>query len=310
MKKILITGSNGMVGRNIVEFQKVANYVLLTPSSNELNLLDRLSVDNYLKVNNPDIVIHCAGIVGGIQANMANPVKFLVDNTQMGLNIVMGSKDANIKQFINMSSSCMYPREAINPLGEELILKGELEPTNEGYALAKITSTRLCEYINKEDDSFKYKTVIPCNLYGKYDKFDPKHSHMLPAVIKKIHEAKINNQKTLDIWGDGEARREFMYANDLADFVYYALENLELMPQNINVGLGTDYTINEYYRAISKVIGYEGEFIHDLSKPVGMKQKLIDDTKLQEFGWNYKTSLEDGIKKIYKYYVKEVLNDK
>ena len=299
-----------MVGRNIVEFEKSKNYILLTPSSNELNLLNRKNTDEYIKLNTPDIVIHCAGIVGGIQANMADPVKFLVDNTQMGLNIIMASKEAGIKKFINMSSSCMYPREAINPLGEELILKGGLEPTNEGYALAKITSTRLCEYINKEDENFKYKTVIPCNLYGRYDKFDPKHSHMLPAVIKKIHEGKVNNQTTLDIWGDGTARREFMYAEDLADFIYYALENFESMPQNINVGLGEDYTINEYYKAIAYIIGYEGHFIHDLTKPIGMKQKLIDDSKLKKFGWQYKTSLKDGIQKTYDYYIKEVENDK
>ena len=204
----------------------------------------------------------------------------------------------------------MYPREATNPLNEELILKGELEPTNEGYAIAKITTTRLCEYINRENGEFQYKTVIPCNLYGKYDKFDPKNSHMLPAVIRKIHEAKINNQEVLDIWGDGEARREFMYAEDLADFVYYAIENFEKMPQNINVGLGHDYTINEYYKVVADVIGYKGKFIHDLSKPVGMKQKLIDDSKLQEFGWKYKTSLQDGIKKTYEYYLNEVLNGK
>lgn len=310
MKKILITGSRGMVGRNIIEFKKSKEYNLLTPSSIELNLLDRDSVDNYLKANNPDIVIHCAGIVGGIQANMSNPVKFLVENTQMGLNIIMSSFEFGIKQFINLSSSCMYPRDAQNPLSEELVLKGELEPTNEGYAISKVTSTRLCEYINREDKSYIYKTIIPCNLYGKYDKFDPNHSHMLPAVIKKIHEAKNNNQQTLDIWGDGEARREFMYAEDLADFIYYALENFEKMPQNINVGLGHDYTINEYYKAISDVIGYKGDFIHDLSKPVGMKQKLIDDSKLQEFGWKYKTSLKDGIIKIYNYYLEKVLNDK
>lgn len=310
MLKILITGSNGMVGRNIAEYKDAQKYTLLTPSSKELNLLDRKSVDEYIKLNTPDIVIHCAGIVGGIQANMANPVKFLVDNTQMGLNIIMASREAGIKKFINMSSSCMYPREAINPLGEELILKGELEPTNEGYALAKITSTRLCEYVNKEDNSLKYKTVIPCNLYGRYDKFDPKHSHMLPAVVKKIHEAKINNQQELDIWGDGTARREFMYAEDLADFVYYSLDNFDAMPQNINVGLGEDYTINEYYKAIAEVIGYKGDFVHDLTKPIGMNQKLIDDTKLTEFGWKHKTLLKDGIEKIYDYYLNEVEDDK
>ena len=308
MLKLLITGSNGMVGKNIDEFHKSKNYTLLLPSSKELNLLDKTLVDTYIKNNNPDIVIHCAGLVGGIQSNISYPVNFLVKNTQMGLNIIMASKEAKVKKLINMSSSCMYPREAINPLAEELILKGELEPTNEGYALAKIVSTRLCEYINKEDSSFKYKTVIPCNLYGKYDKFDPKHSHMLPAVIKKIHEAKINNLQTLDIWGDGKARREFMYVEDLADFIYYSLDNFENMPQNINVGLGHDYTINEYYKAIANTIGYKGEFVHDLSKPIGMKQKLIDDSKLKKFGWKYKTPLEEGIKNTYNYYLQEVLN--
>ena len=309
MLKILITGSNGMVGKNIVEYLTLKNYSLLTPPSRELNLLDKQNVDKYIKDNSPDFVIHCAGIVGGIQANIANPVKFLVDNTQMGLNIIMSAYENGIKKFINLSSSCMYPREAINPLSEELILKGELEPTNEGYAIAKVTSTRLCEYIHREDETYHYKTVIPCNLYGRYDKFDPKHSHMLPAVIKKIHEAKENGQITLDIWGDGEARREFMYAEDLADFIYFALENFKKMPQNINVGLGHDYTINEYYEAIAEVTGYVGTFVHDLSKPVGMKQKLIDDTKLQAFGWKYKTSLKEGIEKIYEYYKKEVVYD-
>ncbi len=299
-----------MVGRNIIDYLRDRDYILLTPTKDELNLLNKDNVYDYLSNVKPDVVIHCAGVVGGIQANIANPVSFLVDNTNMGINIIMGSYQNNIKYFINMSSSCMYPRDAKNPLGEELILKGELEPTNEGYALAKVTSTRLCEYINREDSSFKYKTVIPCNLYGKYDKFDPKHSHMLPAVIKKIHEAKKTHQETIDIWGDGSAKREFMYAEDLADFILYALENFEKMPQNINVGLGHDYTINEYYQTIAEVIGYDGKFSHDLSKPTGMKQKLIDDSKLKKFGWKYKTSLKDGIKKTYDYYINEVINDK
>ncbi len=307
MQKILITGAHGMVGRNIVEFHKSINYIFLTPSSKELNLLDNNSVDTYIKENRPDIIIHCAGIVGGIQANIANPVRFLSENTQMGLNIILCAYKNGIKKFINMASSCMYPRDAKNPLQEEFILKGEFESTNEGYALAKVISTRLCEYVVKENNEFLYKTVIPCNLYGMYDKFDPKHSHMLPAVIKKIHEAKTQNLESVEIWGDGNARREFMYAQDLADFVYYALEHFEDMPQNINAGLGHDYTINEYYETISKVIGFRGEFIHDLSKPIGMKQKLIDDTKLKEFGWQHKTSLEDGIKQTYKYYLEEVL---
>ncbi|RYZ85337.1 MAG: NAD-dependent epimerase/dehydratase family protein, partial [Proteobacteria bacterium] len=159
-----------------------------------------------------------------------------------------------------------------------------------------------CEYITRENPEFQYKTVIPCNLYGKYDKFSPEHSHMLPAVIKKIYEAKIADNPEVEIWGDGLARREFMYAEDLADFIFYAIDNFAAMPQNINAGLGFDYTINEYYRAIADAIGFTGTFTHDLSKPIGMRQKLIDDTRLKAFGWQHKTSLEEGIKKTYEYY--------
>jgi len=304
--KILLTGSRGMVGRNIIEHFSAHNHVILSPTSTELNLLDVESVQNYICANKPDMIIHAAGIVGGIQANMAQPVKFLVDNMQMGLNILMSAKACSVKKFMNLGSSCMYPRDAENPLSEELILKGELEPTNEGYAIAKVASTRLCEYINREDESYLYKTVIPCNLYGQHDKFDPEHSHMIPAVIRKINDAKNNNLKSIDIWGDGLARREFMYTADFADFVYYAIDHFETMPQNINVGLGHDYTINEYYQKIANVVGYQGEFTHDLSRPTGMQQKLVDDTKLKAFGWQPKTTLEQGIQKTYDYFLNEI----
>ena len=307
--KILVTGGNGMVGRNILEHPKANQHTLLSPSSAELNLRDYNAVDAYLKKHQPDFIIHSAGLVGGIQANMARPVDFLVFNLDMGRNIIMAAKENGVKYFLNMASSCMYPREAQNPLQEELILKGELEPTNEGYAIAKVVATRLCEYIVKENPALQYKTVIPCNLYGKYDKFSPEHSHMVPAVIKKIYEAKQNNASEIDIWGDGLARREFMYTGDLADFVFYALDNFEKMPQNINVGLGFDYTINEYYQAIADAIGFTGKFVHDLSKPIGMKQKLIDDSKLKQFGWQHQTSLQEGIKKTLDYFKTEVLHD-
>jgi len=303
--KILLTGSRGMVGHNIVKHSHAQNHEILTPASAELNLLDSESVQSYIDTNKPNMIIHAAGIVGGIQANMAQPVKFLVDNMQMGLNILMSAKACSVKKFMNLGSSCMYPRDAENPLSEDLILKGELEPTNEGYAIAKVSITRLCEYINREDESYLYKTVIPCNLYGQHDKFDPEHSHMIPAVIRKINDAKNNNLKSVDIWGDGLARREFMYAADFADFVYYAIDNFEKMSQNINVGLGHDYTINEYYQKIADTIGYQGEFTHDLSRPTGMQQKLIDVTKLKEFGWQYQTSLEQGIQKTYDYFLSE-----
>jgi GDP-L-fucose synthase len=307
--KILLTGGTGMVGKNILEHSSVQKYNILHPTSKELNLQNYDSVNQYLQLHQPDFIIHCAGFVGGIQANMANPVGFLVSNLDIGRNIIMAAKENGVKNFINLSSSCMYPRNAKNPLSEDLILTGELEPTNEGYALAKIVTTRLCEYITNGNATFHYKTVIPCNLFGKFDKFSPEHSHMVPAVIKKIYEAKTQNKKEIDIWGDGLARREFMYAGDLADFIFYALENFEKMPQNLNVGLGYDYSINEYYQTIAKTIGYQGTFVHDLSKPIGMKQKLIDDTKLKAFGWKHQTTLEDGIKKTYEYYKTAIIND-
>ena len=305
--KILLTGSRGMVGRNILEHSSALEHDFLNPSSVELDLLDRKKVQFYLDENKPDMIIHAAGIVGGIQANISEPVRFLVDNMQMGLNVLMAAKETGITRLMNLSSSCMYPRNTENPLSEDLILKGELEPTNEGYALAKVASTRLCEYIHREDAAYQYKTVIPCNLYGRFDKFDPKHSHMIPAVIKKLSDAK--GAKHIDIWGDGLARREFMYAGDLADFIFYAISKFEDMPQNINVGLGHDYTINEYYAEIAKVVGFSGEFVHDLSKPVGMKQKLIDDTKLKKFGWRHSTKLANGLRKTYEFYLREAKYD-
>jgi len=295
-----------MVGSNIVNHPLASSHEILSPSSAQLNLLDFDSVASYIGAHRPEMIIHAAGIVGGIQANIAKPVKFLVDNMQMGLNILMAAKASQVKQFMNLSSSCMYPRDAQNPLSEDLILKGKLEPTNEGYALAKVASTRLCEFINREDASFLYKTVIPCNLYGKYDKFDPEHSHMIPAVIRKLHDAKKQALDAVDIWGDGLARREFMYASDFADFVDYAIDHFETMPQNINVGLGHDYTINEYYQKIAGVVGYQGEFTHDLSRPTGMQQKLIDDTRLKAFGWQHKTTLSQGIQQTYDYFLSEL----
>ena len=294
-----------MVGKNILEYSKKYNYIFLSPSSTELNLLDYNSVDNFIKKNNPDFIIHAAGKVGGIQANIKEPVSFLINNIDMGRNIIMAAKSNNIKNLLNLSSSCMYPRNAENPLSESLILKGELEPTNEGYAIAKIMSTRLCEYIVKEDDSKNYKTVIPCNLYGKYDKFDPRNSHLIPAVISKIYKAKLSDSREISIWGDGKSRREFMYTEDLADFIFYAITNFDKMPQNINVGLGHDYSIDDYYLKIATVLGYKGKFSHDLSKPTGMKQKLIDDTKLKEFGWKSKTTLTEGLRKTIDYYKSE-----
>lgn len=296
-----------MVGRNILEHTKSRDFEFLSPSSTELNLLDTSDVNEFLTQHKPDFVIHAAGVVGGIQANIKNPVKFLVDNMLMGINLITAARDNNIKKLLNLGSSCMYPRGIDSALDESLILKGELEPTNEGYALAKIAAARLCEFIVRENPELSYKTAIPCNLYGKYDKFDINNSHMIPAVIRKLSNAVEEGVMNIDLWGDGEVRREFMYAEDLADFVFYAIGNFSRMPQNLNVGLGHDHTINDYYRAVASVVGYQGAFEHDLSKPVGMRRKLMDSSQLVQFGWQSKTDLITGIAKTYQYFVEEVV---
>ena len=305
MLRILITGASGMVGRNICEHPAAQQYELLTPSSSELNLLDSISVADYVKSNKPDMIFHCAGIVGGIQANIKEPVRFLVSNLDMGRNIVMAAQEAGVRKLLNLGSSCMYPRAAQNPLKEESVLTGELEPTNEGYALAKVAVARLCDYVSRENDSLHYKTLIPCNLYGRHDKFDPRHSHMVPAIIHKMHEAKERGDSEVEIWGDGTARREFMYSADLADCIWQAVENFESLPSTMNVGLGEDWSVNDYYRIAAEVVGYEGQFKHDLSKPVGMRQKLVDTSKQAGWGWAPKHSLKDGLKATYQFYLKE-----
>ena len=296
-----------MVGQNLLEHPAVDEYEMLAPRSGELDLRDFDSVQAYLRKHQPDMVIHAAGKVGGIQANMREPVSFLMDNLDMGRNIVWAAHEAGIKRLINLGSSCMYPRNHGEPLREEMVLKGELEPTNEGYALAKVMTARLCEYIKREDASYQYKTLIPCNIYGRHDKFDPANSHLVPAIIHKIHQAKVNESNLVEIWGDGTARREFMYAGDLADAVMRATKNFDTLPDYLNVGLGHDYTINEYYQAAADVIGYNGQFVHDVSKPVGMMRKLVNVERQCAWGWEAQIDLRTGIKKTYDYYVKELL---
>lgn len=303
--KVLLTGGSGMVGRNIQDYaEQYRDDEILHPSSKEMNLLNFESVESYIKQHQPDLIIHAAGVVGGIQANIDNPVKFLADNVQMGQNIVLAACQQGIKQLLNLGSSCMYPKAAPNPLVEEQILTGELEPTNEGYALAKIVTAKLCNYCSdKPDSNLAYKTLIPCNLYGKYDKFDGIKSHMIPAAILKISQAKLAQMDEVQIWGDGTVRREFMYALDLADALFYCIDHFQKMPTMLNIGLGHDFSINEYYAKIAAVVGFEGSFNHDLTKPIGMKQKLVSTTKLTALGWKPKHTLEQGLQQTYQYYL-------
>jgi len=300
--KVLLTGGSGMVGMNLKDCIP-SDIELLAPSSKELNLLSKANVKAYLSEEKPDLIIHAAGIVGGIRANMSYPVRFLSANTEMGNNLFMQAAELDVPHMLNLGSSCMYPVKAKNPLKEDVLLTNYLEPTNEGYALAKIFAQRLCSYINRERGNTNYKTLIPCNLFGKYDKFDSEWGHMIPAVIKKIHEAKVEQSETVEIWGDGEARREFMLAEDLAKYIWALVKNIDSVPEIMNVGLGFDFSINEYYKTIAEVIGYSGDFVHDLSKPVGMKQKLVDIQRMNEVSELNSTPLADGIEKTYNYYL-------
>lgn len=304
--RILLTGGSGMVGRNVRAHPRATHYELLAPSSNELDLCDLRTVCEWMEAERPDLVIHAAGKVGGIQANIKEPVRFLLDNLDMGCNVVRAAHQVGVKRLINLGSSCMYPRDAQNPLREEMVLKGQLEPTNEGYALAKVTVARLCEYIGREFHEFQYKTLIPCNIYGRFDKFDPEHSHMVPAIIHKLHCAKRDGLSEVDIWGDGSARREFMYAGDLSDAIWEGVDRYESMPSLMNIGLGSDYTVNEYYKEAASIVGYHGKFVHDLTKPVGMKQKLVSITSAKQWGWTAKLSLAEGLEKTYKYYLETI----
>ena len=295
-----------MVGRNVIALAKARGYEVDAPDRKSLDLLDSSSVHQYLERSKPDVVLHCAGLVGGIQANIAAPFDFSFVNLQIGMNVIKAACDIGICDLINFGSSCMYPRNAENPLKETLLLTGELEPTNEGYAIAKLATARLTQYANAQS-GVRYKTLIPCNLYGYWDKFEPEKSHMIPGVIRKLHEAKQNNLPSIDIWGDGNARREFMFAEDLADFTLFALENMDKIPALMNVGLGIDYSINEYYQAIKEVIEYDGSFYHDLSKPVGMKQKLVDTSFQAQLGWQPKHSLVEGLTKTYQFFQSKVI---
>jgi GDP-L-fucose synthase len=300
--KILVTGAAGMVGRNLSEGIKKSGAQLLAPNRKDLDLFNYEQTENYLKRHSPDMIVHCAGRVGGIQANMAKPVSFLVENIDINRNLFLAAKNTGVKKAINLASSCLYPRSGENPLTEELILKGELEPTNEGYAIAKIFALKLCQYIERENSEFQYKTLIPCNLYGPYDKFSPDSSHLVPAIIQKIDQAIKQNQSEVEIWGDGTARREFMYVGDLVLCLLKGIENFDTLPRVMNVGIGKDYSVNEYYQSAAKTMGYKGRFIHNLEKPVGMKQKLVSTAKADAWGWKSQYSLQVGLEKTIEFY--------
>ena len=304
--KILLTGGSGMVGKNILENEQANLYKFIHPNSDELNLLEKDKIFDFLSTYQPDLIIHAAGRVGGIQANISDPEGFFMDNLLMGVNLISVADAVKCSKVLNLGSSCMYPKDIEETLSESMVLQGQLEPTNEGYALAKIAVSKLCEYISMSKENRSYKTVIPCNLYGRYDHFDESRSHLIPAVIRKLYLAEREGKEIVSIWGDGSARREFMSASDLADFIFFAIKDFDRLPQNINVGIGHDYSVKEYYEQVAKVVGYKGSFEYDLTKPQGMRRKLVNIQLLNEIGWEHKTSLHDGLIEAYEYYLSEI----
>lgn len=305
-KKIFLTGHNGMVGSSLQRELENAGYSnIVTMNSQELDLRKQADVDKFINTIKPDLVIHTAAKVGGIHANINNPVEFLSDNISINFNLIDASLKANVKDFLFFGSSCMYPKDYQNPLKEEYLLCAPLEPTNEGYALSKISGAKYCEYINKQF-KLNYKTIIPCNLFGEKDHFDPKRSHLVAAIIYKLTEAKKNKQDKIEIWGDGSARREFLYVKDLSFFIINNVERLNEFPDYLNLGYGKDFSVNEYYQIVADLIEYKGSFEHDTSKPAGMKFKLMDSTKAYELGWQPKTNIIDGISNTINYYLNDI----
>lgn len=295
--RVLLTGSSGQLGKAILRHVPPA-WDMHSPTRQELDLTNQSQTSEYFNQNQFDLVIHTAAKVGGIQANVQDPSGFLYENLMINQSLIHAAFETGVQNLINIGSSCMYPRDH-GVLKETDILAAPLEPTNEGYALAKITAAKYCEYLSAQH-GVHYKTLIPCNLYGPDDNFDLETGHLVASAIRKIHEAKQNNNQTVEIWGTGEVRREFLYIDDLAEFIIDISEKLSGVPPMLNVGYGKDYTVNDYYKIIADVLNYEGSFSYNTKKPVGMSHKLMNSMQAQKLGWAPKTPLKDGIEKIFK----------
>ena len=308
-KKIYIAGHNGMVGSAIWRnFNDNGYNNLIGCSSKELDLRNQKEVLDFFEAEKPEVVIDAAARVGGILANNSFPYQFLMDNMQIQNNLIDAALKFNIEKFIFLGSSCIYPKFAPQPLKEECLLTSSLEPTNEWYAIAKITGVKACEAIRKQFGK-DFVSLMPTNLYGPYDNFDLQTSHVLPAMIRKFEDAKLNNHEPVVLWGTGNPMREFLVVDDLAGAVFFALEN-NLGDNLYNVGTGKDIKIRELAEMIQKIVGHQGQIIWDDSKPDGTPRKLMDVSKLKEKGWNYSTELKDGIQKTYQWFLENKTNFK
>ena len=316
---IYVAGHNGMVGRAITKFLKKNSYKnLLLPNREDLDLLNTIEVKNWFYENKPQVVILAAAKVGGIEANNKYPADFILENIKIQTNIIENSWKSGVKRFLFLGSSCIYPKLAPQPLKEEYLLTGQLEPTNEPYAIAKIAGIKLCSALKKQY-GFDAISLMPTNLYGPGDNYNLDNSHVMPALIRKFYDAKFNNKSEVTCWGSGAPKREFLYVDDLAESAIFILENIssDSNPNNrfplnldslINVGTGSDISIKDLAEMIAKELNYTGNIKWETSKPDGTPRKLLDVSQLKKLGWQAKTSLEKGIKLTIKNFEKEFKN--
>lgn len=306
--KIYVAGHNGMVGSALVRaLEKKGHENFIFKTHQELDLTVQKDVKDFFEKEKPDIVFLAAAKVGGISANIANPVGFLMDNIIIQHNIIQSAFKSGVKKLMFLGSSCIYPTKAQQPLKEDYLLTGPLEPTNEGYALSKIVGLKACEYYNKQYGT-TFIGVMPPNLYGINDNFDLKTAHVVASLIKKMHIAKINDEPQVEIWGTGNQYRELMFVDDMADATLYALEHYN-GDTFINIGVGVDYTIREISETIQKIVGYDGELFFNTEKPDGMFRKLLDVSKFSDLGWKSKISLEEGLYLTYDWFLKNECGD-
>jgi len=309
--KIYIAGHLGLVGSAIYRKLQARGFNnIITRSRGQLDLTQQILVQNFFSEQDIDYVILAAGKVGGIHANNTFPAEFIYQNMMIEANVIDASYRNNVKRLLFLGSTCIYPKHAEQPMNEDALLTGILEPTNEPYALAKIAGIKLCESYNRQYGT-DYRSVMPTNLYGINDNFHNKNSHVIPALISRFHKAKINNNPEVVIWGSGDALREFLYVDDMAEASIFVIEldeeayykNINKSLSHINIGIGKDITIRELAETIRNVVGFKGDLKFDKSKPDGTKRKLVDTSKLKKIGWTAKTDLKEGLNKTYKWYV-------
>ena len=315
--KIYIAGHSGLVGSAILKNLQQKGYTnIIYKTHKELDLLDGVAVAEFFQIEKPEYVILAAAKVGGIVANNTYRAEFIYENLQIQNNIIHQSYLNKVKKLLFLGSTCIYPKNSPQPMKEEYLLTSELEYTNEPYAIAKIAGIKMCESYNLQYGT-NFISVMPTNLYGINDNFNLETSHVLPALLRKMHEAKINNQPQVEIWGSGKPRREFLYSEDMADACVFLLEsrdfkdtysknNKEIRNTHINIGTGIDISIKELAQIIQKIVGYSGELYFDSSKPDGTMVKLTDPSKLHELGWKHTIELEEGIRRVYEWYAKDL----